>query len=56
MSPKYREILEALVAARVDFVLIGGLAANLHGSAHVTLDVDVVYARDEENIRRLVAA
>ena len=33
--------------------MIGGGAAIAHGSARVTLDVDVVYARDSETIRRL---
>jgi len=56
MKPQYRKLLEALTAARVDFILIGGLAANLRGSARVTLDVDVVYARSRENIRRVVEA
>jgi hypothetical protein len=40
----------------VDFVLVGGLAATLHGSARATYDLDVVYARASENIARLVAA
>jgi predicted nucleotidyltransferase len=56
MKPEYRKILQALTEARVEFVLIGGLAANLRGSARVTLDVDIVYARSRENIRRLVEA
>jgi hypothetical protein len=37
----------------VDFILIGGMAAILHGSARVTFDVDVVYLRSRENIQRL---
>lgn len=56
MKPEYKKILQTLIEARVEFVLIGGLAANLRGSARVTLDVDVVYARNRENIRRLVEA
>jgi predicted nucleotidyltransferase len=54
MKPEYRKLLQALASAQVEFILIGGLAANLRGSARVTLDVDVVYARNRENIRRLV--
>jgi predicted nucleotidyltransferase len=56
MKPDYKKILQALTAANVEFVLVGGLAANLRGSARVTLDVDVVYDRSRENIRRLVEA
>ena len=35
------------------FILIGGGAATVHGSARLTLDVDVVYVRDPDNSQRL---
>ena len=56
MTTNYARIFQVLTAAGVDFVLIGGVAANLHGSARATFDVDVVYSRKRENILRLVAA
>jgi predicted nucleotidyltransferase len=40
----------------VRFIVIGGWAAIIHGTARSTNDVDVVYARDAENIERLVQA
>ncbi|HVV52664.1 MAG TPA: hypothetical protein VHO06_23590 [Polyangia bacterium] len=49
----YRAILETLVGGQVKFIVIGGAAALAHGTARLTLDVDVVYARDPENIARL---
>ncbi len=49
-------LLAALADAGIRFVLVGGLAGVAHGSARVTQDVDVVYARDPENLRRLAAA
>jgi len=49
-------ILRTLEAGGVRFVLIGGLAMIALGSNHVTQDVDIVYARDPENIAALVAA
>ena len=52
----FRALLRLLAEARVDFILVGGVAAVAHGSARLTQDVDVVYSRAEENIRRLVAA
>jgi hypothetical protein len=52
----FRRLLEALVGGAVEFVVIGGMAATAHGSAHVTLDLDVVYARTSENIQRLARA
>lgn len=49
-------ILEALTARGVDFVVIGGIAAVLHGSAMVTNDVDVCFATDAANLNALGAA
>ena len=56
LPSRFRRILEVLVGAEVEFVLIGGLAAIVHGSSRATYDVDVVYARSAINLRRLAAA
>jgi hypothetical protein len=48
--------LEAFHAHGVEFIVIGGIAARVHGSARVTQDVDVVYARSDANIARMVKA
>jgi hypothetical protein len=45
-----------LVDAKVEMLLVGGAAAALHGSARVTLDVDVVYCRSDENLTRITTA
>ena len=45
----------ALTGGGAEFIVIGGVAGALHGSAFITQDLDV-YARNRENIRRLVAA
>jgi predicted nucleotidyltransferase len=47
------KILRTLVDARVRFVLIGGLASQVHGSPSLTGDVDICFALDGENLRRL---
>ena len=52
----YRAILEMLAGGQVKFIVIGGAAALAHGTARLTLDVDVVYSRDVENIGRLARA
>ncbi len=52
----FRGLIEVLARGRVEFVIIGGVAATLHGSARTTLDLDIVYARTPDNIKRLVAA
>lgn len=51
LDPK--RLLGLLTARGVDYVLIGGLAAVLHGSAMLTQDVDICFARDEGNLRAL---
>jgi hypothetical protein len=52
----FEALLGALVGSRVDFIIVGGAAATAHGSARLTNDLDIVYARSRENIGRLVAA
>jgi hypothetical protein len=52
----FERLLEALSGAGVEFILVGGVAATVHGSARLTQDIDVVYARTRENLERLVAA
>lgn len=41
---------------RVDYVLIGALAARLQGFPRLTADADVTPARDHANLERLAAA
>lgn len=51
---------EALITAwnahEVKYVIVGGFAAVLQGARYVTQDVDFCYARDEENLSRLLQA
>ncbi len=47
--------LASLVEHEVDYVLIGGLAARLHGSPTVTDDLDISHSKDRANLRRLAA-
>jgi predicted nucleotidyltransferase len=53
---RFESILQALADSGVEFILVGGVAAGVHGSARSTLDVDVVYRRTPDNLARLVAA
>ena len=48
-------LLRALDAAGVEYILVGGAAATVHGSARLTLDIDVVYRRTPDNLAHLVA-
>jgi hypothetical protein len=49
-------LIKALARHRVRFVLIGALAARLHGFPRLTADADITPARDLENLKRLAAA
>jgi hypothetical protein len=58
MADSFRpaEILAVLERHGVEFVIIGGLAAALHGSPFVTTDIDVTPRRARKNLERLSAA
>ena len=49
-------LLEALSRHKVNFVLIGALAARLHGFPRLTADADITPAEDKPNLERLAAA
>src|SRR5688572_9048457 len=50
---KLHLLLQRLADAKVDFVVIGGYAAVLHGSAYVTNDIDVCAVLSSENVERI---
>ena len=52
----FERLLSALTRSGVEFIVIGGFAAAAHGSAHITVDLDVVYRRTADNIGRLAQA
>lgn len=53
---KLEETLQALYDHAVEFVIIGGAAMQLQGSARLTDDLDFCYARNRRNLERLAAA
>jgi predicted nucleotidyltransferase len=52
----FEKTLGLLGDAGVRFVIVGGLAVTIHGSAHVTFDLDICYARDKDNLSRVANA
>lgn len=52
----FEKALITLDNAQVRFVIVGGLATTIHGSAYVTFDLDFCYARDMEDLSRLARA
>lgn len=49
-------MLERLAANSVEFVIVGGVAATVHGSPTATYDLDICYSRATPNLKRLIAA
>ena len=51
-----RRILGILAAHHVRFVVVGGVAAVLHGAPLATFDLDIVRDRSADNVKRLLGA
>jgi predicted nucleotidyltransferase len=52
----FEKILQRLHETGVEYILIGGVAARALGSSRLTDDIDIVYRRTPDNLRRLVEA
>ena len=51
----YLNLFKALNVHEIDYLLIGGLAMNLHGVPRMTMDVDLVIALESGNISKLIS-
>jgi len=51
----YLNLFKALKTHNIDYLLVGGLAMNLHGVPRMTMDVDLVIALDSGNIAKLAS-
>jgi predicted nucleotidyltransferase len=49
----FREALQALTLSGARFVVIGGVALQLQGSAYTTYDLDIAFERTRENAERI---
>lgn len=49
-------ICQVLAEHQVRYVIIGGAAARLHGTGHVTVDIDICPQRSRGNLARLADA
>jgi len=50
----FQALIRLLAENEIEFIIVGGAAATAHGSARLTLDLDVLYNRSKANIERLV--
>jgi predicted nucleotidyltransferase len=49
-------LLRLLTDTGVEFIIVGEAAATAHGSARLTIDLDIVYNRSRVNIERVASA
>ncbi|HET7040835.1 MAG TPA: hypothetical protein VFI13_02405 [Gemmatimonadales bacterium] len=49
------DLVAGLLAARIDFIIVGGVAGVAHGSRRVTDDLDILYDTAPGNLERLGA-
>jgi hypothetical protein len=52
---KIAELLQSLSGESVQYVLVGGLAVQLHGYMRSTFDIDLVLAMNDGNLTRFIA-
>jgi hypothetical protein len=55
-APDYLALLRVLHDHGVEFIVVGGVCAVLHGAPVTTFDLDVVHARTSSNVDRLLQA
>ena len=51
---KIAELLHSLSEGQVRYVLVGGMAVQLHGFVRSTFDIDLVLAMNDENLVRFI--
>ncbi|MGQ9656166.1 MAG: nucleotidyl transferase AbiEii/AbiGii toxin family protein [Thermodesulfobacteriota bacterium] len=51
----YRTIFQLLNDQGIDYLVVGGVAVNIHGVPRMTYDVDLMVSLERENLMRLVA-
>ncbi len=52
----FHKLLTALSSAEVEFIVVGGVCAALHGAPVSTFDLYIVYSRTDQNLARLEEA
>jgi len=56
VTPDFKTLILRLTDHGVRFIVVGGFAATVHGAIRLTTDLDIVYARDSDNLERLARA
>lgn len=53
---RFLDVVRAFERAKVDYVLVGGVAVNLHGILRATEDIDFFLRPTPDNVQRLRTA
>jgi hypothetical protein len=56
MNPDFIDLLRALTAAEVRFLIVGAYALGVHGRPRATKDIDVCVEASVPNARRVIEA
>lgn len=51
----YEEIFKDFQKNKVKYIVVGGLALNLHGSMRNTIDLDVLVEMSDENLKKIIS-
>lgn len=49
----YFEVFKAFYQEKVKYLVVGGLAVNLHGVPRITYDIDIIILTDRDNVLKL---
>ena len=52
---QFEAIVQLFNKSNIDFILVGGVCAALHGAPVNTIDIDFVYSQDNPNCQRLLS-
>jgi hypothetical protein len=55
MNLDYKKIFKELNRAKIDYLVVGGLAVNFHGIPRMTYDLDLMLLLEPDNILKMVA-
>ena len=50
----YYEIFKKFNELKIDYLIVGGLAVNLHGVPRMTYDIDIMIKLEKKNISKIV--
>lgn len=55
MQPVYQQIFQKLQEKEIRYLVIGGIAVNLHGVQRATADIDLMLAMEKENVLKFIS-